>query len=138
MTEALRLAQVEDLADPLVDTLSGGDRQRAWIAMLVAQNSSFIFLDEPTSALDLAHQIEVLRLLQTLSRTRHLGVVAILHDINMAARFCDDLIALQKGQVRMQGKPDDLMRRDVLEMIYGIPMEVIRHPAADAPIGIAR
>jgi iron-chelate-transporting ATPase len=135
---ALKLAQVDTLADRLVDTLSGGERQRAWIAMLVAQDSSFILLDEPTSALDLAHQIEVLRLLQSLSRNRNLGVVAILHDINMAARFCDELVALQKGQICMQGTPEDIMRRDVLEMIYGIPMEVIRHPASAAPIGLAR
>jgi iron-chelate-transporting ATPase len=136
--EAMQLAQVEDLADRLVDTLSGGERQRAWIAMLVAQDSDFVLLDEPTSALDLAHQIEVLRLLRSLSRNRNLGVIAILHDINMAARFCDELIALQKGRIRIQGKPDDLMRGDVLEMVYGIPMEVIRHPASDAPIGFAR
>lgn len=138
VAEALRLAQVEDLAERLVDTLSGGERQRAWIAMLVAQDSSFILLDEPTSALDLAHQIEVLRLLRGLSRNRNLGVVAILHDINMAARFCDELIALQKGHIKLQGSPDELMRNDVLEMVYGIPMEVIRHPALEAPIGFAR
>jgi len=138
VVEAMQLAQLNDLADRLVDTLSGGERQRAWIDMLVAQDSSFILLDEPTSALDLAHQIEVLRLLRNLSRSRNLGVVAILHDINMAARFCDELIALQKGQVRIQGKPDDLMRSDVLENVYGIPMEVIRHPASEAPIGFAR
>ncbi|MCG7393632.1 ATP-binding cassette domain-containing protein [Microvirga sp. ACRRW] len=138
VVEAMQLAQLDDLADRLVDTLSGGERQRAWIAMLVAQDSSFILLDEPTSALDLAHQIEVLRLLRNLSRSRNLGVVAILHDINMAARFCDELIALQKGHIRIQGKPDDLMQSDVLEMVYGIPMEVIRHPASDAPIGFAR
>jgi iron-chelate-transporting ATPase len=136
--EAMQLAQVEDLADRLLDTLSGGERQRAWIAMLVAQDSDFVLLDEPTSALDLAHQIEVLRLLRSLSRNRNLGVIAILHDINMAARFCDELIALQKGRIQIQGKPDDLMRGDVLEMVYGIPMEVIRHPASDAPIGFAR
>ena len=138
VVEAMQLAQVNDLADRLLDTLSGGERQRAWIAMLVAQDSSFILLDEPTSALDLAHQIEVLRLLRRLSRDRNLGVVAILHDINMAARFCDELIALQKGRIQMQGKPDDLMRSDILEMVYGIPMEVIRHPASDTPIGFAR
>nr|WP_091130913.1 ATP-binding cassette domain-containing protein [Microvirga guangxiensis] len=138
VVEAMQLAQLDDLADRLVDTLSGGERQRAWIAMLVAQDSSFILLDEPTSALDLAHQIEVLRLLRNLSRSRNLGVVAILHDINMAARFCDELIALQRGRIRIQGKPDDLMRSDVLENVYGIPMEVIRHPASEAPIGFAR
>nr|WP_324617715.1 ATP-binding cassette domain-containing protein [Microvirga pudoricolor] len=136
--EALRLSQVEPLADRLVDTLSGGERQRAWIAMLVAQNSAFILLDEPTSALDLAHQIDVLRLLRDLSRERRLGVVAILHDINMAARFCDELIALHSGRIRAQGAPDDIMHGEVLERIYGIPMGVFPNPETGAPIGYAR
>lgn len=138
VAEALALTHLEGFADRLIDTLSGGERQRAWIAMLVAQDSGFILLDEPTSALDLAHQIEVLRLLKNLSRSRNLGVVAILHDINMAARFCDELIALQQGRLLMRGTPHDLMRADVLEKIYGVPMEVIRHPASEAPIGFAR
>ncbi|MFC4174433.1 ABC transporter ATP-binding protein [Microvirga sp. GCM10011540] len=138
VAEAMSLAQVEPFADRLVDTLSGGERQRAWVAMLVAQNSGVILLDEPTSALDLAHQMEVLRLLRSLSRSRNLGVVAVLHDINMAARFCDELIALQKGAIRMRGTPGDIMHSDVLEMVYGIPMEVIRHPVTEAPIGFAR
>jgi iron-chelate-transporting ATPase len=138
VNEALRLSHVEALADRLVDTLSGGERQRAWIAMLVAQNSAFILLDEPTSALDLAHQIDVLRLLRDLSRNRGLGVVAILHDINMAARFCDELIALHSGQVRARGAPDEIMRGDVLEQIYGIPMGVFPNPETGAPIGFAR
>jgi iron complex transport system ATP-binding protein len=138
VAEAIELTHLNDLADRLIDTLSGGERQRAWIAMLVAQDSGFILLDEPTSALDLAHQIEVLRLLNSLSRSRNLGVVAILHDINMAARFCDELIALQRGHILMQGAPHDLMRADVLEKVYGVPMEVIRHPAFGTPVGFAR
>jgi ferric hydroxamate transport system ATP-binding protein len=138
VAEALELTHLNDFADRLIDTLSGGERQRAWIAMLVAQDSGFILLDEPTSALDLAHQIDVLRLLNSLSRSRNLGVVAILHDINMAARFCDELIALQKGHILTQGTPQELMRADVLEKVYGVPMEVIRHPAFDTPVGFAR
>ena len=138
VAEALELTHLNDFADRLIDTLSGGERQRAWIAMLVAQDSGFILLDEPTSALDLAHQIEVLRLLNSLSRSRNLGVVAILHDINMAARFCDELIALQKGHILTKGTPQQLMRADVLEMVYGVPMEVIQHPAFETPVGFAR
>jgi iron complex transport system ATP-binding protein len=136
--EALRLSHIEGFADRLVDTLSGGERQRAWIAMLVAQNSAFILLDEPTSALDLAHQIDVLRVLHDLSRKRRLGVIAILHDINMAARFCDELIALHSGHVRAKGTPDEIMHGHVLERIYGIPMGVFPNPETGAPIGYAR
>lgn len=81
----------------LVDNLSGGERQRAWIAMLVAQDSRCLLLDEPTSALDIAQQVEVLSLVQRLSKARGLTVIAVLHDINMAACFCDYLVALCGG-----------------------------------------
>jgi iron complex transport system ATP-binding protein len=138
VAEALRLSHVEDFADRLVDTLSGGERQRAWIAMLVAQDSAFILLDEPTSALDLAHEIDVLRVLLGLSRGRRLGVIASLHDINMAARFCDEMIALHSGHVRAQGEPAAIMRGSILEEIYGIPMGVFPDPETGVPIGFAR
>ena len=138
VAEAMRLSQIGSFADRLVDTLSGGERQRAWIAMLVAQDSAFILLDEPTSALDLAHQIDVLRVLQSLSRGRRLGVIAILHDINMAARFCDEMIALHSGHVRAKGEPGAIMRGDVLEAIYGIPMGVFPDPETGVPVGFAR
>ncbi|MDI5676689.1 ATP-binding cassette domain-containing protein, partial [Salmonella enterica subsp. enterica serovar Anatum] len=83
----------------LVDSLSGGERQRAWIAMLVAQDSRCLLLDEPTSALDIAHQVDVLALVHRLSQQRGLTVVAVLHDINMAARYCDYLVALRGGEM---------------------------------------
>ncbi|MEN2428988.1 ATP-binding cassette domain-containing protein, partial [Chromobacterium vaccinii] len=95
--EAIAQVGLKPLAARLVDSLSGGERQRAWLAMLVAQNSRCLLLDEPTSALDIAHQVEVLALIQRLSRERGLTVIAVLHDINMAARYCDHLVALRDG-----------------------------------------
>lgn len=93
--EAIALVDLKPLANRLVDSLSGGERQRAWLAMMVAQNSRCLLLDEPTSALDIAHQVEVLGLIQRLSHERGLTVIAVLHDINMAARYCDHLVALR-------------------------------------------
>jgi iron-chelate-transporting ATPase len=83
----MSLTGVAVIADRLVDTLSGGERQRVWFAMMVAQDAECLLLDEPISALDFAHQVEVLSLVRQLCRTRGLGVVVVLHDVNMAARF---------------------------------------------------
>lgn len=120
--EAIALVGLKPLAHRLVDSLSGGERQRAWIAMLVAQDSRCLLLDEPTSALDIAHQVDVLALVHRLSQQRGLTVIAVLHDINMAARYCDYLVALRGGEMIAQGTPAELMRSDTLEQIYGIPM----------------
>ena len=114
--------------------LSGGERQRAWIAMLVAQDSRCLLLDEPTSALDIAHQVDVLALVHRLSQQRGLTVIAVLHDINMAARYCDYLVALRGGEMIAQGTPAELMRSETLEHIYGIPMGILSHPAGAAPV----
>ncbi|POR46291.1 iron complex transport system ATP-binding protein [Paraburkholderia eburnea] len=126
--EALELTDTARFASQLADRLSGGERQRVWLAMLVAQGADCLLLDEPTSALDIAHQIDVLRLLRTLTDTRGLTVVIVLHDINLAARFSDELIALHSGRLLARGTPQALMRPDTLESIYGIPMDVVAHP----------
>jgi ferric hydroxamate transport system ATP-binding protein len=120
-----------------VDSLSGGERQRVWIAMLVAQDSECLLLDEPISALDIAHQIEVLQLVRTLSVERGLGVVVVLHDVNMAARFCDDLLALKGGRLLASGTPAELMHAETLGAIYGIPMGTVPHPHGGSPISFA-
>lgn len=133
--EALALTDMTALADRLVDTLSGGERQRAWIAMLVAQDARCLLLDEPISALDVAHQIEVLELLQGLCQERGLTVITVLHDVNMAARFCDELIALHSGQVIDRGVPAAILQPERLERIYGVAMGVMRHPRLGVPIG---
>ncbi|MEB6337336.1 Fe3+-hydroxamate ABC transporter ATP-binding protein FhuC [Serratia rhizosphaerae] len=132
--EAIALVGLKPLAGRLVDSLSGGERQRAWLAMLVAQDSRCLLLDEPTSALDIAHQVEVLALIQRLSRERGLTVIAVLHDINMAARYCDHLVALRGGEMIAQGAPLELMQGPVLEQIYGIPMGTLPHPSGGSPV----
>lgn len=119
--EAISLVGLKPLAHRLVDSLSGGERQRAWIAMLVAQDSRCLLLDEPTSALDIAHQVDVLALVHRLSQERGLTVIAVLHDINMAARYCDYLVALRGGEMIAQGTPAEIMRGETLEMILWHP-----------------
>ncbi len=132
--EAIALVGLKPFAHRLVDSLSGGERQRAWIAMLVAQDSRCLLLDEPTSALDIAHQVDVLALIHRLSKERGLTVIAVLHDINMAARYCDHLVALRGGETIAQGSPAEMMQSATLERIYGIPMGILPHPAGAAPV----
>ena len=134
---AMQLTDVTRFADSLVDTLSGGERQRVWLAMLLAQHTRYLLLDEPTSALDIAHQVEVLALVQRLSRELDLGVIVVLHDINMAARYCDHLVALHSGRLLMQGSPAELMNPEHLQAIYGLPMSVIPHPDQSSSIAVA-
>jgi iron complex transport system ATP-binding protein len=105
--------------------------------MLVAQDSECLLLDEPISALDIAHQIEVLDLVRGLSQQRGLGVVVVLHDINMAGRFCDDLIALKGGTLLASGTTAELIESDMLESIYGVPMGTVPHPRGGLPISFA-
>lgn len=135
--EAMSLTDVTGMADRLVDTLSGGERQRIWLAMLVAQDAQCLLLDEPISALDIAHQIDVLSLIQKLSHSKGLGVVVVLHDVNLAARFCDELIALHSGRVIARGKPEEVMTPSRLEAIYGLRMEVMRQPSTQRIVAIA-
>ena len=105
VAEAMALTDTARYADRFVDTLSGGERQRVWLAMLIAQDAGCLLLDEPTSALDIAHQIEVLSLVRKLSRERGVTVIVVLHEINMAARFCDEIVALREGRLVARGAP---------------------------------
>lgn len=138
VAEAMALTDVEPFSDRLVDTLSGGERQRVWLAMLVAQDAQCLLLDEPTSALDISHQIEVLTLVRRLSSERGLGVVVVLHDVNMAARFCDEIIALHSGRLIARGTPDDILTPHRLADIYGIEMGVMPHPETARPLAFVR
>jgi iron complex transport system ATP-binding protein len=138
VAEAMALTDVASRAGQLVDTLSGGERQRAWIAMLVAQDADCVLLDEPISALDVAHQVEVLSLVARLGRERGVGSVVVLHDVNMAARFCDEIVALHSGRLVDRGKPAAIMTPARLEAIYGVPFATVPHPDTGAPIGFVR
>ncbi|PKA43608.1 iron-hydroxamate transporter ATP-binding subunit [Rhizobium sullae] len=126
VSEALELTGIASFAGRLVDTLSGGARQRVWLAMLVAQDADCLLLDEPISALDIGHQLEVLTLTQKLSREKGLSVIAVLHDVNMAARFCDEIVALHLGRLIAQGTPAEIMKPAELDKIYNVRMDVMQ------------
>lgn len=132
--EAMARTHVDGLAGRIVATMSGGERQRVWLAMLVAQNSRFLLLDEPTSALDIAHQVEVLTLVRALAHDSGLGVIVVLHDVNMAARFCDRILALKGGRLLIDAASDTIMDRALLKEIYGVNMGITRHPELDMPL----
>ncbi len=136
VAEAIELTGLQPFARRLVDTLSGGERQRAWIGMLIAQDAGCLLLDEPIAALDIAHQVDILSLVRRLSERKGLGVVVVLHDINMATRFCDEIIALHSGKLIVQGAPDEIMTSEALERIYGVPMAVGPHPQTGRPVAL--
>jgi iron-chelate-transporting ATPase len=126
--EALGATELTAMADRMVDSLSGGERQRAWLAMMVAQDTSWLLLDEPTSALDIAHQVDMLTLVRQLGHERRSGVIIVIHDINMAARFCDEIIALHDGRIVARGNARDILDGTILQRIYGLPMGIFQAP----------
>lgn len=132
--EAISLVGLKPLAHRLVDSLSGGERQRAWIAMLVRRIAAVCCSTNRLRRWDIAHQVVYWRWVHRLSQERGLTVIAVLHDINMAARYCDYLVALRGGEMIAQGTPAEIMRGETLEMIYGIPMGILPHPAGAAPV----
>jgi iron complex transport system ATP-binding protein len=136
--EALALTDTEVLGDRFVETLSGGELQRVWFAMLVAQQAKLLLLDEPISALDIAHQVAVLRLMRRLSEERGVGVLIVIHDINMAARFCDRIFALKDGCCLAHGSPAELMTTRQLEAIYDVTMGTMRDPDSGGQIAYVR
>ncbi|WP_104024412.1 ABC transporter ATP-binding protein [Vibrio hyugaensis] len=127
--EAMEMTGTLKYADRLVDTLSGGERQRVWLAMLLAQKTEYLLLDEPLSALDISHQVDMLSLIAKLSRELGLGVIIVLHDINLAARFCDHIVALHQGDLIAQGDVQQVFTEPKLKEIYGIEMRISDHPA---------
>lgn len=136
--EAIELTGIGQFSDRLVDSLSGGERQRVWLAMLVAQDASCLLLDEPISALDVRHQLDVLKLTTDLCRKKGISIIMVLHDINMAARFCDEIVALHSGRLVAHGTPDDIMSQDELQRIYDVPMDIIRQPSNGGVIAVAQ
>ncbi|MEY8462335.1 ABC transporter ATP-binding protein [Streptococcus merionis] len=131
---AMTATNILDYANLPVDGLSGGQRQRVWIAMALAQDTEIIFLDEPTTYLDMNHQLEVLELLQRLNREMNKTIVMVLHDLNLASRFSDQLIAMRAGQIKYQGTVDDIMTADVLRDIFQVQVQLARDPIHDRPI----
>jgi iron complex transport system ATP-binding protein len=133
---ALEVTGTKDFKFRTIDALSGGQRQRVWIAMALAQETEIIFLDEPTTYLDMAHQLEVLELLQKLNREQERTIVMVLHDLNQAARFADYIIALKDGQVVKAGSCDEVITKDVLRKVFNINAEIGRDPQTKKPMCI--
>lgn len=117
---AIKETGLSEFADREVENLSGGQRQRAWIAMTLAQETEIIMLDEPTTYLDMSYQLEVLEVLQKLNKEKNITVVIVLHELNNACRFADNIIGLKKGQIICEGKPLDVINEENLKKIYGI------------------
>ena len=131
---AMARCAVAEFADRQLGQLSGGERQRARIARALAQEAPVLLLDEPTAGLDLRYRMEVFDLLRQL-RTAGLGVLVITHDINLAARFADLLLLLDRGLTRARGAPDEVLTRESLEAIYGWPLRVVPHPGPGSDTG---
>ncbi|GAA2751120.1 ABC transporter ATP-binding protein [Amnibacterium kyonggiense] len=134
VAEALRLTDTAALADRAVDELSGGQRQRVWIAMALAQQTDVLLLDEPTTFLDIAHQVEVLDLLTDLNRARGTTVVMVLHDLNLAARYADHLVAVSAGRVHGAGEPSTVLTADAVREVFGLDCRVVPDPVSGAPL----
>ncbi|MGW7202767.1 ABC transporter ATP-binding protein [Streptomyces sp. NPDC054837] len=130
---ALAMTGVADLADRPVDELSGGQRQRVWISMTLAQGTDLLLLDEPTTYLDLAHAIDVLDLVNDL-HTSGCTVVMVLHDLNLATRYSDNLIVMREGAILAQGHPRDVITAELLHEAFGLRARVIDDPVGDRPV----
>ncbi|MFD5704390.1 ABC transporter ATP-binding protein [Streptomyces lasiicapitis] len=130
---ALAMTGVSDLADRPVDALSGGQRQRVWISMTLAQGTDLLLLDEPTTYLDLAHAVDVLDLVDDLHESG-CTVVMVLHDLNLATRYSDNLIVMAEGSVLAQGHPRDVITAELLHEAFGLRAKVIDDPVGDRPL----
>ncbi|WP_405651871.1 ABC transporter ATP-binding protein [Streptomyces sp. RK9] len=130
---ALAMTGVADLADRPVDSLSGGQRQRVWISMTLAQGTDLLLLDEPTTYLDLAHAVDVLDLVDDLHESG-CAVVMVLHDLNLATRYSDNLIVMREGAILAQGHPRDVITAELLEEAFGLRAKVIDDPVGDRPL----
>lgn len=133
---ALEVTGTKEYKYQAVDSLSGGQRQRVWIAMALAQETEIIFLDEPTTYLDLAHQLEILELLQKLNQEQERTIVMVLHDLNQAARFADYIIALKDGEIVKAGSCEEVITHEVLKKVFSIDTVIGRDPRTNKPMCI--
>ncbi|KQM37261.1 MULTISPECIES: ABC transporter ATP-binding protein [Microbacterium] len=134
VARALEATDVTHLADRPVDELSGGQRQRVWIAMALAQETDVLLLDEPTTFLDISHQIDVLDLLTDLNRDRGTTVAMVLHDLNLAARYADHLVAMAQGEVIAAGDPSDVLTEETVRRVFGLDSRVVPDPLTGRPM----
>ncbi|MGC5342752.1 ABC transporter ATP-binding protein [Streptomyces sp. DT24] len=131
--DAMAATSVTELSGRYVDELSGGQRQRVWVAMVLAQQTPLLLLDEPTTFLDIAHQIDLLELFTDLHRAGH-TLVAVLHDLNHAARYATHLIAMRDGRVVAEGTPDEVVTAGLVREVFDLPCQVVPDPVTGTPM----
>ncbi len=134
VASALQATDTLELIDRNVDELSGGQRQRVWIAMALAQQTDILLLDEPTTFLDVTHQIEVLDLITDLNRRAGTTVAIVLHDLNLAARYADHLIAMKGGRIVAEGTPAEVVTEANVDSIFGLRSRVLPDPVSGTPM----
>jgi iron complex transport system ATP-binding protein len=138
VAEAMDATGIRHLSGRMVDELSGGQRQRVWMAVALAQQTPILLLDEPTTYLDVSHQIDLLELCRTLNRTRGNTLVAVLHDLNQAARYADHIIAMKDGTVIATGSPADVITEPLVASVFGLDARVIADPESGSPLVVPR
>lgn len=130
---AMELADVSHLADRLITEISGGERQRALIAMCLAQEPKLLLLDEPTTHLDIAHQLSALDLIRKLNRQAGMTVITVFHDLNLASEYCDRLLLLDQGTVEAFGRPEEVLTTEMILKVYGAKVQTIPNPVSHKP-----
>ncbi|MEV0381606.1 ABC transporter ATP-binding protein [Nonomuraea sp. NPDC050643] len=131
---ALDATGTADLVNRPLRQLSGGQRQRVWVAMALAQDTDLLLLDEPTTYLDINHQVELLRLLRKLNAESGKTIVVVLHDLNLACRFCDHVIAMSEGAIVAEGSPAEVITAELVEKVFGLACVVVPDPVAGTPM----
>ena len=134
VTEAMERTDVVGLANRHVSALSGGQRQRVWVAMALAQRTDILLLDEPTTYLDLAHQVDLLELCRGLNAELGTTIVAVLHDLNQACRYGDEVIAMRAGSILAHGRPEEVVTAEMVEEVFGLKVQVIADPLTGTPL----
>ncbi len=131
--DAMKQTNTWDLRDRLVTKLSGGERQRVLMARALAQEPSLLVLDEPTSHLDIAHQVELLDLVRRLNRERSVTVIAVLHDLNLAALYATRMVMIRDGRPFAEGPPAEVVTEATVASVYGSRVQVVAHPVSGTP-----
>ncbi|RDY25501.1 ABC transporter ATP-binding protein [Romboutsia weinsteinii] len=133
---SLEVTGISEFRERPIEALSGGQRQRAWIAMALAQQTDILVLDEPTTYLDLAHQLEVLNLLEELNKKQGTTIVMVIHELNNAARFADHMIGVKKGKIACEGSSYEVMTKENLKELFNIDAEIVSDPRTGKPVCI--
>lgn len=121
---AIESTNLNDFRKTPIIQLSGGERQRVWIAMALAQKSDILFLDEPTTYLDIYYQLEILELVKKLNRVHGITILMVLHDINQAIQYSDELIVMKQGKVFENGQPNKIVTQELIRSVYGVDAKV--------------